>query len=130
MRHLLLSSFLFWQKLHEVIKSDSRPNSIVEYGEIMMAEKTLSKEQKMKIEKQLTEIKNEWKTLIAKSSDVKARLTAIRDENELDEKHKVEEWIRKFELLLKQMTKVKGTIAKLGSLAVTNERNRAFQVGS
>lgn len=130
MRHLLLSSFLFWQKLHEVIKSDSRPNSIVEYGEIMMAEKTLSKEQKMKIEKQLTEIKNEWKTLIAKSSDVKARLTAIRDENELDEKHKVEEWIRKFELLLKQMTKVKGTIAKLGSLAVINERNRAFQVGS
>ena len=113
-----------------MIKSDSRPNSIVEYGEIMMAEKTLSKEQKLKIEKQLTEIKNEWKSLIAKSADVKARLTAIRDENELEEKHKVEEWIRKFELLLKQMTKAKGTIAKLESLSVINERNRAFQVGN
>ena len=130
MRFLLPRSSLVLQKLHEVIKSDSRPNSIVEYGEIMMAEKTLSKEQKIKIEKQLTEIKNEWKSLIAKSSDVKARLTAVRDENELEEKHIVEEWIRKFELLLKQMTKAKGTIAKLGSLAVVNERNRAFQVGS
>ena len=129
MRFLLPRSSLVLQKLHEVIKSDSRPNSIVEYGEIMMAEKTLSKEQKIKIEKQLTEIKNEWKSLIAKSSDVKARLTAVRDENELEEKHIVEEWITKFELLLKQMTKAKGTIAKLGSLAVINERNRAFQVG-
>ena len=120
--------FLFFQKLNETIKNDARPHSIVEYGEIMMAEKTLSKEQKLKIEKQLTEIKNEWKSLIAKSAEVKTRLTTIRDESELEEKHKVEEWIRKFERLLKQMTKVKEAIGKLASLPIVNERNRAFQV--
>ena len=95
-----------------------------------MAEKTLSKEQKLKIEKQLTEIKNEWKTLIAKSAEIKTRLLTIRDESELEDKHKVEEWIRKFELLLKQMAKVKETIGKLKSLHIVNERNRAFQVRS
>ncbi|XP_028414134.1 dystrophin-like isoform X2 [Dendronephthya gigantea] len=115
------------EKLHETIKNDTTPQSIVECGEIMMAEKTLSKEQKLKIEKQLTEMKNEWRSLIAKSADLKTRLTAIRDESELEEKHKVEEWIRRFELLLKQMTKVKGTIAKLPTLPIIGERNRAFQ---
>lgn len=95
-----------------------------------MAEKTLSKEQKLKIEKQITEMKNEWKSLIAKCGEVKTRLSTIRDDCELEEKHKVEEWITKFELLMKQMSKVKGTIGKLKSLHVTSERNRAFQVGN
>ncbi len=95
-----------------------------------MAEKSLSKEQKLKIEKQLTEMKNEWKSLIAKSAEVKNLLTTIRDENEQEEKHKVEEWIRKFERLLKQMSKAKETIGKLKSLPIMNERNRAFQVGN
>ena len=95
-----------------------------------MAEKTLSKEQKIKIEKQLTEMKSEWKSLIAKSAEVKNLLTNIRDENELEEKHKVEEWMRKFERLLKQMNKAKETIGKLKSLPVVSERSRAFQVGN
>ena len=96
----------------------------------MMAEKTLSKEQKVKIEKQLTEMKAEWKSLLAKSAEVKNLLTNIRDESELEEKHRVEEWIRKFERLLKQMSKAKETIGKLKSLPVVNERNRAFQVSN
>ncbi|XP_046848609.1 utrophin-like isoform X4 [Xenia sp. Carnegie-2017] len=113
--------------LLETLKNDHQPQSIVEYGEMLMDEKALSKEQKLKMKKQLNEMKGEWNSLTAKCSKLKHQLKTARDQSEMEGKNKVEEWNTNFELLLRQMTEVKSSIRKVKSLPVVEERSRAFK---
>lgn len=96
---------------------------------MLMDEKALSKEQKLKIKKQLNEMKGEWNSLTAKCSKLKHQLKTARDQSEMEGKNKLEEWNTNFELLLRQMTEVKSSIRKVKSLPVVEERSRAFKVG-